>query len=420
VRPDLHVEVWLQRGWLAESYTAPSPSQQGTPASQQGTPASQQGTPASRLRQGRSILNRMAQDMPLPLARYTGIWHGEGALESRWMRELFGPYLREEVIDPDRTLMPEHAILFEHFANAQDPAYFAKFRGRDAILVDLSDENYEFRPEMYTNFRGVVRPYWSDVFRAQTVFITPLGPTTGCLAPTGPGKPASQREFAWSFLGQVNKSSRPDAMRALSRIEPHLFFATDSAPGFTLWNRTLDGQPRRYDPAANSRVMAETIFSPCPMGNTNLECFRLYESLEYGSIPLVETRATLDYFTALFGPHPLPGFRSWTQAAAFAASMLAHPEACDKLQQECVEWWATYKVQTRDRLGEFLAQRSADQRLLTTAELFTPRHRQRGFAARELFRHHDVHALGRRVRLMLARVFSGRKLRIHSGARPGL
>ncbi|MFC6646400.1 glycosyltransferase family 47 protein [Granulicella cerasi] len=353
--------------------------------------------------------------MSLPSARYTLVWRSENVEHKRMLSTLLAPFVAETIVDPDRQFNGDHAIFVEYFANTLNPQLFEGFRGKDVFLVDMSDENYEFVPALYTCFRGVIRAHWSEIFRPETVFCIPVGPSDSSVAPP-PALPASSREFAWSFIGQMNKSTRPDAARAFASIEPHLLFTTDNVPGISMWNRTLAQAPRRYSPDRNSEVLAQTIFSLCPMGNTNLESSRPYESLEYGCIPIVERRPGFDYFTGLLGENPLPKFNSWPEAAAFASGLLAKPEELDALQQRCISWWAAYKAEREQRLAKFLTTRSNDVRPTTEDSFVTPAYRKRYFVERELLRHHNLRALYRRVALMVKRKLSGRGMRVHSGS----
>ena len=55
----------------------------------------------------------------------------------------------------------------------------------------------------------------------------PLGYCSGMARGGRPIQRASARKYLWSFVGEVNKSSRPDMARALASAEPHFLCATD-------------------------------------------------------------------------------------------------------------------------------------------------------------------------------------------------
>jgi hypothetical protein len=347
---------------------------------------------------------------------YTALWQDADPSEARWIQTLFGSVLGDSLYDGRRNLAPDHVILFDHFVTFQDPAYYARFRGRDAFLVDLSDENYDFSPDIYANFRGVLRMYWSSVFRPEAVMFLPLG-FSRLPASTEAIRKATERQYVWSFLGQVNKSSRPEMAYALLTVQPHLLFATDRVDRLTMWNRGPNG-PRRYPAPQTSAILRDSIFAPCPMGNVNLECYRVYEALESGTIPIVEKRLTLDYFRKLWGEHPVPTVSSWSAARTLIARLFESPAELDLLQERCMSWWRQYKQRYPQTLQAFLARRSAATQLLTPADIVYPSHARPGWKIMELLRHHDRHALQRRVTRQVQRLRSTGKLRVaHTGNR---
>ncbi len=347
-------------------------------------------------------------------ARYTAVWLCGVPSEKNWLLEIFAPYFGDHVEDPERSKpVVDHAIVIDKFINTHDRAYYRQYRGMDAILVDLRDENYDSLPEIYANFRGVIRNCWSDVYRPETVRFLPFGYTQSFVH--APFDKASTREYVWSFIGQANKSSRPDMARELAAVEPHLLFTVDNVPGIAMWNHTAAG-PRRYSRDENAAALRNSIFAPSPMGNANLECFRVYEALESGSIPIVEKRWTLDYFREALGDHPMPTVRSWREARSLIQSALREPAELDVLQQRCVAWWKQYKESYTQELGEFLERRSSQPMVLSPENLVLAKRNSPGWKARELLRHHDARAASRRVGLMATRILSGKKLRMHYSA----
>jgi hypothetical protein len=107
---------------------------------------------------------------------------------------------------------------------------------------------------------------------------------------------------------------------------------------------------KKLSKAEFNDVMKNSIFSPCPMGNVILETWRLYESLELGCIPIVETRASLDYFTGLFGQHPIPSFGSWEAARHYVQEALADKPSLLRKQLEIRDWWILKKQAVRTQV----------------------------------------------------------------------
>ncbi len=348
-------------------------------------------------------------------AKYVGIWQDPKAVEDPWIHEIFDGVLSHSIVDGKREVVEDGSIVFDYYVSSWKDSYYSRFRGRNAFLVDTTDEFYDFDPEIYANFRGVIRLYWSDVFRPERVRILPLG--YWGVKGNGPDEvqPATARQYVWSFLGQVNKSSRPEMAHGLAHVEPHLLFATDELPGVVMWNRGPSGA-RQYARAEYIEILRDSIFAPCPMGNVNMECYRVYEALECGAIPVLEKRFRFDYFRNLWGDHPVPTFSSWKEASRWISHMLDRPEEIDVLQRRCTKWWSNYKKSYSVSLGEFLAERSATDTVATVDDIVLPKFRRPGWQARELLRHHNAGALRRRVTRQAARMMKDRRFRVATTA----
>ncbi|HET7886752.1 MAG TPA: hypothetical protein VFL62_11040, partial [Bradyrhizobium sp.] len=50
-----------------------------------------------------------------------------------------------------------------------------------------------------------------------------------------------------------------------------------------------------------------------------------------------------DYFTGLFGPHPIPSFRNWQAAARYTREALADKSSLLQKQAEIGDWWRAKK-----------------------------------------------------------------------------
>jgi len=263
----------------------------------------------------------------------------------------------------------------------------------------MSDETYEGGYQNYTNFRGVFRNYWSGIFNSRRVFHVPLGYTAN-LSRNPDMVRAEHRPYLWSFMGAAQAGSRLEMLRALRAVEPNFTHITDG-----------HNPARPLSREEYSRVVGNSAFVPCPMGNVNLESFRIYESLEYGSIPLLEKRVTLDYFAQLLGEHPIPTFSSWVQAASFISRLRADGEGLQRLQSACTQWWAFFKTQIQSRIREFIsATRGATDEPFVSGRYSIP-----GWQPIELLRHHSVAAARRRFSRQVRRLTSGQKLRKTEG-----
>ena len=342
------------------------------------------------------------------MQKLTAIWQSETPHEREWIEEIFGPYISEHVTDGKHELAMDNAILCDAFVHCYDKAYYAKFRGLNAYLIQFLDENYDGGYDRYENFRGVFRCHWSNVFNANYVRKMPLGYSNG-LARGRRITPASQRTYVWSFAGHVDKSSRPEMAQELARVEPHYLFSNGPVPGFVTPLPSSEYK-RTLPPDAYYDLLFDSMFSPCPMGNVNLECFRVYEALECGSIPIVEKRLTMDYFRTLLGDHPIPTVRSWREARHLIGRFLRDPDGLNALQEKCAGWWKDYKKEYSASVGRFLAERSASVPKIEPA--VSGLYRVPLWQAFELLRHHNARAATKRVRRQLSRLMQGQQFRV--------
>jgi hypothetical protein len=137
----------------------------------------------------------------------------------------------------------------------------------------------------------------------------------------------------------------------------------------------------------------------------------MYEALELGSIPLIEKRRFSPYFEHVLGDHPLPSFERWTDATRFVDRYSREPAALDVLQRECLEWWATYKLQLTDWLREFIAGSLQGREQEVPFYTALP---HAIWQMSELTRQHSFAALRRRAVRQLRRVVSERRFRSSS------
>ncbi|HWT67171.1 MAG TPA: hypothetical protein VN151_13740 [Terracidiphilus sp.] len=331
--------------------------------------------------------------------KFTAIWQSEQYFERHFIKKIFDPYISEHIVDCKHEAVLDNAILIDAFIYSNNADYYASFRGKNAFLVHLGDEFYELGVDRYIHFRGVFRTIWSSVFNPHHVMVIPLG--YSARNDTTASVPASERRYAWSFIGEAGKCSRPEAVRALLPIEPHICYSGSSARGVTFFSRSSQGQ-KRIPEADFVEYLNQSAFAPSPMGNGSLESCRVYDALEAGSIPIIEKRISLNYFESLLGNHPLPTIRSWSQARRLVMHLLKNPAELDALQLKCTQWWKDYQAELTQKIGAFLSERSN-----ATDEVVPLRSRLPlipGWQYFELLRHQTLLGLARRVTRNCARL----------------
>lgn len=101
--------------------------------------------------------------------------------------------------------------------------------------------------------------------------------------------------------------------------------------------------------------MDSILFAPCPKGFVSPDSFRLFEALEAGCIPIVEKKGPglADYYTTVFGPHPIPTVDDWAEAPDLMRRLL-NGGAIEGLRLECLAWWQTYRQRVRAEISAAL------------------------------------------------------------------
>jgi hypothetical protein len=336
--------------------------------------------------------------------KLTFIWQGLSSLEEsymmpeyEWIREVFKPLLGDQVFEREHRIDPDNCLLIDAYPYSNSREYYQQFRGKNAWLFHRADETYEGGYEIYSNFRGVFRNYWSSIFDPRCVMQLPLGPYHGHLGGMS-GRGAAERPFLWSFLGQGGKATRPDMLKALADIGPSFVHITDRGPVQPLGK------------AQYAQILRDSVFVPCCMGNVNVETPRIYEALECGAVPILEKRISLDYFRELLGDHPMPSFGSWKQAARFILAIQHDRAAKDELSLRCSRWWATYKRDLTQRVQDFFA------RSTSSTNAVRWHGRVPGWQVLELMRHHTAPALARRAQRQFTRLKEEKRWRQTTGA----
>lgn len=131
------------------------------------------------------------------------------------------------------------------------------------------------------------------------------------------------RQQDWFFSGQIQNQNRRDCQKAFSLMPNGSWQGTR---GF--WQGL---EHREY-----YRQMVTSKFVLCPHG-VNPDTFRMAEALEARCIPITTAR---EYYSKVFGEHPIPVVDSWFDAPALMQSILPRWE---EKSMEIAEWWSDYK-----------------------------------------------------------------------------
>jgi hypothetical protein len=271
--------------------------------------------------------------------------------ESNWLRYLLSGLNVTEIVDGRHQEFHDGSIIVDsHLKVAKRSYYFEMLkRGHRFAIVHVSDEGYIDDYGAYSLANVVVRNHWCRLHASdKKVLVVPLGIMNGFEVTSR--KPARDRRYAWSFAGNVGKSTRAAMVAAMSAVEGGHLHRSDRIGPLTSKTRPSSQLPLTI--ADYVQLKSETIFVPCPTGWENLDSFRVGEALEAGCIPIVERRPLYDYFRRLFGEHPMITVSSWSEAPGIIAELRSDPAELESRRHACENWWQDHRRTTAQRVQD--------------------------------------------------------------------
>ena len=154
------------------------------------------------------------------------------------------------------------------------------------------------------------------------------------------------KKYTWCFAGQVHaQGDRSKMIESLKKCngEYHLHIAEG-------WRSEDSLSTQEY-----KNILSESIFVPCPRGNTSVDTFRLYEALEVGAIPIVEKD---DYWHNLLGEHPLIETGSWNNISNDINLLLENSQWIIGHSKKVQSWWIEYKKQLKQNIAKIVVAKS--------------------------------------------------------------
>lgn len=159
-------------------------------------------------------------------------------------------------------------------------------------------------------------------------------------------------------MGQVDK--RPTRQRMLSefkKLNVEHFTNTNS-----YWQSSDSLSTEQY-----RGILKDSLFIPCPMGNSSVDTYRLYETLEVGSIPIIEKN---EYWKKMLGDHPLiTAPSSWNNVGKDIQALLSNEDFLKSHQQKIQKWWSDYKISLKTKIKNIISDQK-EEKPTTTKEFF--------------------------------------------------
>lgn len=279
----------------------------------------------------------------------------QGLWEHSWIRYLTGPFFSKIEILGDKQ-NPEEGIVFITSPRQLRTSLERQIAtGRQFGVILTSDEALQDGND-YANHplcRFVVRNYLHPAsYHNQNCLCIGLGFknnfekfTIDCSY--------FERQYIWNFIGSVHHADRQNALNSFKRIN-HGFVHETS--GFNAKDYL---STEEY-----AKTLSQSVFTLCPMGHVNIDTFRLYESLEAGSIPVVLKNAPLLNASPSYWHHIFPGEQelpflicdNWDEAVALAESEVKQGLAgirAEKCRLFWEKWKVTWKYAVQSRLYDF-------------------------------------------------------------------
>ncbi len=252
-----------------------------------------------------------------------GVYHKENS--NIWIYEILKK-IRYQTIKSETNLEQDDILIIVDSCVEKKIELYSKLKliCSKVFLFHLGDEfgSQNLSP-IYNNCNFVWRPFCSNkYFKNNKVKCIPIGYKSGVV-----NKQKSRREYKWAFTGTPHKSSRHDLLFQLSNIEPFFCHKTEK------FNQKIISVDEM------SEILSSTEFIPCPNGFFHPETYRLYEALECGCVPIVES--AYNYYDRLFPNNPFIKVNKWADAKPIIKDWKR--DQITKKQQECNIWWSEYK-----------------------------------------------------------------------------
>jgi hypothetical protein len=265
--------------------------------------------------------------------------------EEAWIHELLDGFEITDIDDRNYKRFINNAIVVIDADVYNHLDYFKKLQAMNYTcgFILLGDERYGTPQSFHNYIPFVFRNYWHKEYaRWDNVHFFPLGYISG-FKHYNPDqvKTSAQREYLWSFAGQIVQKPTRKAMIA----------AMKNVPNYHIHEIFAYHGPNSLPVDEYQELLLNTIFVPCPTGWINLDSFRVYEALECGCIPIVEKKP-LDYFGKYFGNHPFLVIESWDQAPTLIAEVLADPVRLEERRLACHQWWLMHKDAVKKELRD--------------------------------------------------------------------
>jgi len=229
-------------------------------------------------------------------------------------------------------------------------------------VIHLSDEwlNDDMKYSEFTMCKFVFRNYYRFQYVRPNVHFLPLGYKRGywdgCDMSTQLANILEQkRKYIWSFAGTPRTDERKNTVKLFEPIHPHRI----------IWEmgNSFGEQRTGLNTSEYRQLFNDSYFAVCPIGNVNVDCFRVSEALECGCIPIVISwrnnglvEPHKSYWECLLGENPpfIVG-DTWEECFAKVTTIVTSPDALDKvhkMRMDSYAYWCNAKKRVMQTLAD--------------------------------------------------------------------
>ena len=249
---------------------------------------------------------------------------------SSWILNLLSGIQIEQIHSLENLNKNEDIIVVDNMVGLKESFYFElSNKVKRIYLVHLGDEGGSEKKDLvYSLCEHVWRTFYLPSFRnIKNISCIPIGykssvPKTKV--------DISDKKYIWNFMGTTHGSSRYDLLNKHKDLNPHFTNLTGDFAG-----------KNSLDTSEYYNVMNNSIFTLVPHGYLHPETYRLYETLECGSIPIVENPH--NFFEDFLPNNPFPKITSWVESFDFIKNHINRKDELNKLSNNINSWWIGHK-----------------------------------------------------------------------------
>jgi alpha(1,3/1,4) fucosyltransferase len=262
--------------------------------------------------------------------------------EIKWLKEIIKSKINFKQIKDMRQLVEDNSWFLVQKPHIEKFGHYFSYLKENNVnfkVFHISDEYINDSVEFYNypNCKCVIRNYFrNDISSYPHIVTIPLGYHH---KNTVNNKSFVDRKYVWSFHG-TNWFNRQELLSNILNITPNVCHLTDT------WNDPNQSKEYHYlDTLANSK------FCPILRGN-NFETFRLYESLEVGTIPIYVRSQGDELFWQFISKLGLINIDNWVIAKEIIDRFINNPSDAENYRNTILNNWIQWKKEITNFIGK--------------------------------------------------------------------